>query len=82
MARFTFKLPDMATVEIESPVAGTVVERAGEVGDQVAIGSALVVIETADAAEPAGALPMADSLVDGTPEGGAPEAAHLFEAAD
>ena len=43
-------MTDKATVEMESPVAGIVVELAGEVGDQVAIGSALVVIET-DAAE-------------------------------
>eukprot|EP01034_Spumella_vulgaris_P000421 gene421-556_t len=43
-------MTDKATVEMESPVAGTVVELAGEVGDQVSIGAALVVIET-DAAE-------------------------------
>ena len=40
-------MTDKATVEMESPVAGTVVALAGEVGDQVAIGAALVVIETA-----------------------------------
>ncbi|PAX08663.1 dihydrolipoamide acetyltransferase family protein [Sphingomonas lenta] len=39
-------MTDKATVEMESPVAGVVVELAGEVGDQVPIGSALVVIET------------------------------------
>lgn len=39
-------MTDKATVEMESPVSGTVVELAGEVGDQVSIGSALVVIET------------------------------------
>ncbi|VXC56676.1 dihydrolipoamide acetyltransferase family protein [Sphingomonas sp. AX6] len=39
-------MTDKATVEMESPVSGTVVELAGEVGDQVAIGSTLVVIET------------------------------------
>ncbi|GGB22447.1 lipoamide acyltransferase component of branched-chain alpha-keto acid dehydrogenase complex [Sphingomonas metalli] len=39
-------MTDKATVEMESPVAGTVVELAGEVGDQIPIGSALVVIET------------------------------------
>ncbi len=44
-------MTDKATVEMESPVAGTVVELAGEVGDQVAIGAALVVIETEDAGE-------------------------------
>ncbi|MBW6522884.1 2-oxo acid dehydrogenase subunit E2 [Sphingomonas sp. RHCKR47] len=43
-------MTDKATVEMESPVSGTVVELAGEVGDQVSIGAALVVIET-DAAE-------------------------------
>jgi 2-oxoisovalerate dehydrogenase E2 component (dihydrolipoyl transacylase) len=39
-------MTDKATVEMESPVSGTVVELAGEVGDQVAIGSALMVVET------------------------------------
>jgi 2-oxoisovalerate dehydrogenase E2 component (dihydrolipoyl transacylase) len=39
-------MTDKATVEMESPVAGTVVEIAGDVGDVIAIGSALVVIET------------------------------------
>ncbi|TPG48341.1 dihydrolipoamide acetyltransferase family protein [Sphingomonas glacialis] len=43
-------MTDKATVEMESPVSGVVVELAGEVGDQVSIGAALVVIET-DAAE-------------------------------
>src|SRR3982750_1842905 len=48
-------MTDKATVEMESPVAGKVIELAGEVGDQVPIGSVLAVIETegADrAAEP------------------------------
>jgi 2-oxoisovalerate dehydrogenase E2 component (dihydrolipoyl transacylase) len=46
-------MTDKATVEMESPVTGIVVELAGEVGDQVAIGSALMVIEVEveDAAE-------------------------------
>jgi 2-oxoisovalerate dehydrogenase E2 component (dihydrolipoyl transacylase) len=44
-------MTDKATVEMESPVAGTVVELAGEVGDQVAIGAALVVIETEEAVD-------------------------------
>ena len=39
-------MTDKATVEMESPVSGTIVELAGEVGDQVSIGAALVVIET------------------------------------
>ncbi|RVT40941.1 dihydrolipoamide acetyltransferase family protein [Sphingobium algorifonticola] len=39
-------MTDKATVELESPVAGTVVELAGEPGEQVSIGAMLVVIET------------------------------------
>ncbi len=39
-------MTDKATVEMESPVSGIVIELAGEVGDQVSIGSPLVVIET------------------------------------
>src|SRR3954464_12626063 len=39
-------MTDKATVEMESPVAGKVLEVAGEVGDQIPIGSVLVVIET------------------------------------
>ena len=39
-------MTDKATVEMESPVAGKVVELAGEVGDQIPIGSVLAVIET------------------------------------
>jgi len=38
-------MTDKATVEMESPVSGTVVELAGEVGEMVAIGSGLMVIE-------------------------------------
>ena len=40
-------MTDKATVEMESPVSGTVVEIAGEAGDVIAIGGMLVVIETA-----------------------------------
>lgn len=43
-------MTDKATVEMESPVAGKVVKLAGEVGDQIAIGSVLVEIETEGAA--------------------------------
>src|SRR5215207_11605262 len=45
-------MTDKATVEMESPVAGKVVKLAGEVGDQIAIGSVLVVIETEGEAHP------------------------------
>ena len=49
-------MTDKATVEMESPVTGRVVKVAGEVGDQIAIGSVLVVFETdADADAGAGA---------------------------
>jgi len=68
-------MTDKATVEMESPVAGKVVELAGEVGDQIPIGSVLAVIETegADRApEPAEdskeERPLADGAVEPTPE--------------
>jgi 2-oxoisovalerate dehydrogenase E2 component (dihydrolipoyl transacylase) len=38
-------MTDKATIDIESPVAGTVIEVAGEVGDVIAIGAMLLVIE-------------------------------------
>lgn len=38
-------MTDKATIDIESPVAGTVVQVAGEVGDVIAIGAMLLVIE-------------------------------------
>jgi len=44
--RLADMMTDKATVEMESPVAGTVLEVGGEVGEVIAIGSALVVIET------------------------------------
>jgi 2-oxoisovalerate dehydrogenase E2 component (dihydrolipoyl transacylase) len=58
-------MTDKATVEMESPVAGKVLEVAGEVGDMIAIGSVLVVIETEGAA-PSAAIeePMADGMAE------------------
>ena len=55
-------MTDKATVEMESPVAGKVVELAGEVGDQIPIGSVLAVIETdgAVAAPAEEEMPLAD----------------------
>ncbi|MAK99998.1 MAG: branched-chain alpha-keto acid dehydrogenase subunit E2 [Citromicrobium sp.] len=38
-------MTDKATVEMESPVAGKVIEIAGEVGDTISVGSMLVTIE-------------------------------------
>ena len=56
-------MTDKATVEMESPVSGTVVELAGEVGDQVAIGAALIVVETdGDVAEAAEAAPVPEDV--------------------
>jgi 2-oxoisovalerate dehydrogenase E2 component (dihydrolipoyl transacylase) len=63
-------MTDKATVEMESPVAGKVLEVAGEVGDMIAIGSVLVVIETEGevaADEPSAAEPeepVADGMAD------------------
>ena len=64
-------MTDKATVEMESPVAGKVLEVAGEVGDQIAIGSVLVVIETegeaagrGDRPRRATEEPLADGLVE------------------
>src|SRR3954454_318606 len=68
-------MTDKATVEMESPVAGKVVELAGEVGDQIPIGSVLAVIETAGADRAAEAAddsnderPLADGAVHATAE--------------
>ena len=44
--RLADMMTDKATVEMESPVAGKVLEVAGEVGDVIAIGTPLVVLET------------------------------------
>jgi 2-oxoisovalerate dehydrogenase E2 component (dihydrolipoyl transacylase) len=56
-------MTDKATVEMESPVAGKVVEIAGNVGDQIPIGSVLVVFETEGAVE-APEAPLADGMSD------------------
>src|SRR5690242_5841845 len=68
-------MTNKATVEMESPVSVKVLELAGEVGDQVPIGSVLAVIETegADrATEPVDdskeERPLADGAVEATPE--------------
>jgi 2-oxoisovalerate dehydrogenase E2 component (dihydrolipoyl transacylase) len=62
-------MTDKATVEMESPVAGTVAKLAGEVGDQIAIGSVLVEIETEGGApaakEPTAASEKEQPLADG-----------------
>ncbi len=69
-------MTDKATVEMESPVAGKVIELAGEVGDQIPIGSVLAVIETegatpAEEPEPTESekeTPLGDGAIEPTPE--------------
>ncbi|WP_129791122.1 dihydrolipoamide acetyltransferase family protein [Sphingosinicella sp. CPCC 101087] len=56
-------MTDKATVEMESPVAGKVVQVAGNVGDQIPIGSVLVVFETEGEVE-AEEAPLADGMSD------------------
>jgi 2-oxoisovalerate dehydrogenase E2 component (dihydrolipoyl transacylase) len=66
-------MTDKATVEMAAPVSGKVIEVAGAVGDQIAIGSTLVVFETGgegtDTASPVGDGPEAS---DATPPDDAP----------
>ncbi len=60
-------MTDKATVEMESPVTGVVVELAGEVGDMVPIGSTLAVIRVdGDEAGDIGAAPIAADQVGGS----------------
>jgi 2-oxoisovalerate dehydrogenase E2 component (dihydrolipoyl transacylase) len=58
-------MTDKATVEMESPVAGIVKKLAGEVGDQIAIGSVLVEIETEGGAAAAVGGKQEQPLADG-----------------
>jgi 2-oxoisovalerate dehydrogenase E2 component (dihydrolipoyl transacylase) len=63
-------MTDKATVEMESPVAGKVLEVAGEVGDMIPIGSVLVVIETeGGAAETEPAAPAETKVEDPIADG-------------
>ena len=52
-------MTDKATVEMSAPVSGVVVEIAGAVGDQIAIGSALAVFETEEESEAPASAPVA-----------------------
>jgi 2-oxoisovalerate dehydrogenase E2 component (dihydrolipoyl transacylase) len=61
-AQLADMMTDKATVEMESPVSGIVVELAGEVGDLIPIGSTLAVIETDE--EGAVDAPPADTPVE------------------
>lgn len=55
--RLADMMTDKATVEMESPVTGTIVEVAGAEGDVIAIGSPLVVIEVEGAGNEEGRAP-------------------------
>ncbi|MEP0390720.1 MAG: dihydrolipoamide acetyltransferase family protein [Erythrobacter sp.] len=66
-------MTDKATIDIESPVDGTVTEVAGEVGDVVAVGSMLLVVEiegedAPEAEEEASPAPTPTPTPEPTPE--------------
>lgn len=62
-------MTDKATVEMAAPVSGKVIELAGAVGDQIAIGSTLIVFETegGEAAAPV-VVPAAEKQASPLPE--------------
>lgn len=69
-AQLADMMTDKATVEMESPVSGIVVELAGEVGDLIPIGSTLAVIETdgdGDVEAPPADTPVEQEIVAETP---------------
>ena len=49
-------MTDKAAVELSSPVSGKVVKLAGEPGDMVAVGAALVIFETDGVGGPSGPI--------------------------
>ncbi len=49
-------MTDKAAVELSSPVSGKVIKLAGEPGDMVAVGAALVIFETDDVIGPSGPI--------------------------
>src|SRR5215210_2701999 len=61
-------MTDKATVEMESPVSGKVLEVAGEVGDQIPIGSVLIVFETAGDGAAAASAEAEQPIADGMAE--------------
>lgn len=54
-------MTDKAAVEVSSPVAGRVLQLAGEPGDMIPVGSPLVVFDTTNGAAPADAPPAAQN---------------------
>ena len=65
--RLADMMTDKATVEMESPVSGTVIEVAGAEGDVIAIGSPLVVIEVEGEGNEAGDGPQASAAASAAP---------------
>ena len=63
-------MTDKATIDIESPVAGVVTQLAGAVGDTIAIGAMLLVIETEGEATPAEAEAAAGQIEDEVSDAG------------
>jgi len=59
---FVDMMTDKATVEMSAPVSGRIVEMAGAVGDQIAIGSTLAVFETEGEDEAPVTTPKADPV--------------------
>ncbi len=73
-------MTDKATIDIESPVAGIVTAVAGEVGDVIAIGAMLLVIEVeGEASEEVEAEPATQAPAEADPEVEAEAAAEQIE---
>ncbi|WP_419825939.1 dihydrolipoamide acetyltransferase family protein [Sphingomonas sp.] len=72
-------MTDKATVEMASPVSGRIVELAGAVGDQIAIGSTLALFETEAEAPTEASVPATESPIGDGPE--SPEAVPPKDAA-
>jgi len=69
-------LTDKAAVELSSPVTGRVLSLAGDIGDMVAVGAALISFETADdqaATDDSKADPVTAASVEVTQASGSPE---------
>ena len=65
-------MTDKATVQIPSPVVGTVVSLGGEVGQSLAVGTELIRLEVGGAAAQAAAAPQATSAAPAPPAAEAP----------
>jgi 2-oxoisovalerate dehydrogenase E2 component (dihydrolipoyl transacylase) len=78
--RLADMMTDKATVEMESPVSGVVVEVAGETGDVIAIGSPLVVIEVEGAGNEVDRAPASKAEVIERVEGAVAGASTLRQA--